>query len=379
VSVRIADIRVHVVNVPFRKVFASTFQTRRGTTRVVVRVRTDDGLEGLGESMRGRIVAQLVERHKPLVIGTDAFDIEPLLEKLKTLRFYYGYAGYAAVAAIEMACWDLVGKSLGVPIAKLLGGHVRNRVPAGAVLTRGALPDTVQQKDIPAALADEAQRMLDESQFRALKLKGSFDAEADVAIMQTLRRAHPDVKLRIDPSGVWTTHQAIWAGMRMEPLDLEYVEDACTGLESMAAVRQKIRIPLCTNMCVVRPEDFAPAMRLNAVDVIHGDVHRWGGISVTKRLGALCDAFGLGMNLHTAGELGISTACHLQLAAAMPEVRYAIDSLYDLLADDVVTEPMRFSAGFFTVPDGPGLGVALDLKKLERYEALNEAEGDYNL
>ena len=131
---RISSIQVHVVNVPFRKVFASTFQTRRGTTRVVVRLMTDDGLEGLGESMRGRVVADLVERHKHLAIGGDAFDIEPLLEKLKTLRFYYGYAGYAAVAAIEMACWDLVGKALGVPIAKLLGGYVRKRIPAGAVL-----------------------------------------------------------------------------------------------------------------------------------------------------------------------------------------------------------------------------------------------------
>jgi glucarate dehydratase len=378
-TVRIASIQVHVVNVPFRKVFASTFQRRRGTTRVVVRVTTDDGLEGLGESMRGRVVADLVERHKQLIVGTDAFDVEPLLEKLKTLRFYYGYAGYAAVAAIEMACWDLIGKALGVPIAKLLGGYVRNRIPAGAVLTRGALPDTVPPKDIPNALADEARRMLDESGFRAVKLKGSYDVESDVAIMQALRHAHPEVKLRIDPSGVWTTHQAIWAGLRMEPLDLEYVEDACTGLESMAAVRQKIRIPLCTNMCVVRPEDFAPAMRLGAVDVIHGDAHRWGGISVTKRLGALCDAFGLGMNLHTAGELGISTACHLQLAAAMPEVRYAIDSLYDLLADDIVTERMRFADGFFTVPESPGLGVALDLDKLTHYAALNSAEGDYNL
>ncbi len=376
---RIAGIQVHVVNVPFRKVFASTFQTRRGTTRVVVRVTTEDGLEGLGESMRGRIVADLVERHKHLAIGMDASDIEPLLERLKTLRFYYGYAGYAAVAAIEMACWDILGKSLDVPIAKLLGGYVRRTVPAGAVLTRGALPDTVKQKDIPSALADEARRMLDESRFHALKLKGSYDVESDVMIMQTLRHAHPGVKLRIDPSGVWTTHQAIWAGMRMEPLDLEYVEDACTGLESMAAVRQKIRIPLCTNMCVVRPEDFAPAMRLGAVDVIHGDAHRWGGISVTKRLGALCDAFGLGMNLHTAGELGISTACHLQLAAAMPEVRYAIDSLYDLLADDITKEPIRFADGFFTVPEGPGLGVELDPDKLERYAALNTSEGDYNL
>lgn len=376
---RIKAIEVRVVNVPFRKVFASTLQNRRGTTRVVLRMTTEDGIEGLGESMRGRPVAELVERHKHLVIGEQAHDVEKILAKLRTAPFYYGYAGYAAVAAMEMACWDIMGKTYGVPLAKLLGGYVRERIPAGAVLTRGALPSTVKKENIPEALADESRRMIAESGFRSLKVKGSFDVDDDVAIVEALRRAHPDARLRIDPSGVWTTHQAIQAGTRMEPLGLEYLEDPCTGLESMAMLRQKIRIPLCTNMCVVRIEDFAPAVRLGAVDVIHGDAHKWGGISATRRLGALCDAFGLGMNLHTAGELGISTACHLQLAAAMPEMRYAIDSMYDLLSDDIVTEPIRFRDGCFVPPDGPGLGVALDSEKLERYAALNASEGDYNL
>lgn len=376
---RITELKVHVVNVPFTTVFASTLQQRRGTTRVVVRALTDEGLEGLGESMRGRPVAQLVERHKHLLVGEDPFEIERLLARFRTVPFYYGYSGYAAVAAMEMACWDLMGKALGVPIARMQGGYVRDKVPAGGILTRGALPASVRKADIPEAIADESRRMLAESGFRALKVKGSFDVEEDVAIMEALRRAHPKAKLRIDPSGVWTTHQATWAGTRMEPLDLEYLEDPCTGLESMAQLRQKIRIPLCTNMCVVRMEDFAPAVRLGAVDIIHGDAHKWGGIGVTRRLGALCEAFGMGMNLHTAGELGISTACHLQLAASMNEMRYAIDSMYNLLSDDIVTERIGFHDGCFSPPTGPGLGVKLDPDKLARYEALNAKEGDYNL
>lgn len=376
---QITDLRVHIVNVPFKTVFASTLQQRRGTTRVVVRIATDSGLEGVGESMRGRPVAQLVERHKHLLIGEDPFEIERILTKFRTAPFYYGYAGYAAVAAMEMACWDLMGKSLGVPLAKLLGGYFRVKIPAGGVLTRGALDPKVRKADIPTALADESGRMLAESGFQALKLKGSFDVEEDVAIMNALRTAQPAIKLRIDPSGVWTPHQSIWAGTRMEALDLEYLEDPCSGLEGMARVREHIRIPLCTNMCVVRMDDFAPAGRLGAVDVIHGDAHKWGGISASKRLGALCEAFGLGMNLHTAGELGISTACHLHLAAAMPEVRYAIDSMYNLLADDIITAPIQFREGYFTPPRGAGLGVALDVEKVKRYEALNAQEGDYNL
>lgn len=376
---RIKNVSIHIVNVPFVRVFASTLQLRPGTTRVIVRVSTDNGLEGLGESMRGKPVAQLIERHMHLLIGKSPFDIEKILAAFRTAPFYYGYAGYAAVAALEMACWDLIGKSLQVPLAQLHGGYFRERIPAGGVLTRGALPANTDKADIPGALADESRRMIKENGFKALKLKGSFDVEADVAAMEALRRAHPTIKLRIDPSGVWTTHQAMWAGKRMEPLDLEYIEDPCSGLESMSRLRQSIRIPLCTNMCVVRIDEFPPAIRLGAVDVIHGDVHKWGGVSATKRLGALCEAFGLGMNLHTAGELGISTACHLQLAAAMPEVRYAIDSMYDLIASDVITEKISFSNGYFEVPKGVGLGVTLDLDKLAEGEARNAVEGDYSL
>src|SRR5439155_25505831 len=126
-----------------------------------------------------------------------------------------------------------------------------------------------------------------------------------VATMVALRQAQPHAKLRLDPNAAWTVPQSLWAGRRLEELDLEYLEDPCDGLQGMAQVRQRLRIPLCTNMCVVRPEDFPPAVRLGAVDVIHGDVHMWGGGLATKRLGALCDTFGLGMNLHSGGELGI--------------------------------------------------------------------------
>jgi glucarate dehydratase len=129
-------------------------------------------------------------------------------------------------------------------------------------------------------------------------------------------------------------------------------------------------------MCVVRLEEIAPAIRVNAVDVIHGDVHKWGGIIACKRLAAVCDAFGLGMNLHSGGELGISTACHLQLVAATPEIRYAIDTVYYLTADDIIEQPFKIENGHMMVPKAPGLGVSVDLDKLEYYASAHAADGD---
>jgi glucarate dehydratase len=194
--------------------------------------------------------------------------------------------------------------------------------------------------------------------------------------MRALREAMPDVRLRVDPNAAWSVAQSLWAGRELESIGLEYLEDPCAGLEGMARARAEVRIPLCTNMCVVREEDFAPAVRLGAVDVVHADVHKWGGIGSTVAMQSVCRAFGLGVNFHSGFEIGLSTACHLHLAAAMDRLDYAIDSVYTLIADDIVTERFRLEGGALAVPIGPGLGVDVDMDKLRHYAARNDREGD---
>src|SRR5205823_9994786 len=133
--------------------------------------------------------------------------------------------------------------------AKLLGGYFRPTIPATGLLTRGLLP-AGPRAAVPAQLAEESQRLVAEWRFPALKVKGSDDPEEDVAIMVAVRQAQPHLKLRLDPNAAWTVQQSMWAGRHLEELDLEYLEDPCAGLEGMAQVRQRLRIPLCTNMCV---------------------------------------------------------------------------------------------------------------------------------
>ena len=272
----IQDIQAFVVNVPFTTQFTSSFASKSGTTRTVVRVRTDTGLEGWGETLRGHPTFALIERHKHLLIGEDPFELERILARFRMTPFFYGYTGYAAMAALEMACWDLMGKCLGVPLAKLIGGYFRDKIPATGILSRGLLGTSVRRDDVPEGIAEASQQFVDTWGFQSLKVKGSEDPEEDVAMMVALRKKQPRAKLRLDPNAAWTVSESHWAGLRLEPLDLEYLEDPCSGIEGMAHVRRQIRIPLCTNMCVVRFEDFPPAIRLGAVDIIHGDVHKWG-------------------------------------------------------------------------------------------------------
>jgi glucarate dehydratase len=372
---KITDLSIWTINIPYTSFFQSSVGKRTGTTRTILRLRTDNGLEGWGETFRGTSTAGIIELSREMLMGWNPYDIEKLRQQLHLTPFFYGYVGYAAIAGIEMACYDLIGKETGKSLAELIGGRMADTVPVTGVVTSGLLPPE-PQGSIPEALAKAAVEFRDRYGFTALKLKGSTDTFGDVEKMRALRDAMPDINLRVDPNGAWAVQDAIRAAQQMLPLDLEYLEDPVVGLEGMARVREMGGIQLCTNMYVVRLEDFAPAMRLNAVDIIHGDVHKWGGINPSKRLAALCDAYGLGMNLHSGGELALSTSCHLQLVSSTPEIRYAIDTVYYLMSDDIVTKPLTIENGVMQVPDGPGLGLDVDLEKLEHYAALTAQEGD---
>jgi glucarate dehydratase len=376
--VRIAEIEVWVVNVPLTESFSSSFETKAGTTRTVLRLRTEDGLEGWGETMHGRPTAALIERVKDRLVGVDVRATAEVARRCRMVPFFYGYVGYCAQAGLEMAMLDAACRAAGIPLYLHLGGAVRDRVPITCLLTR-AHAGEVGLADMPRALAEAAKRQVSEGAFGALKFKGSADARFDVRVMHALREALPDLPLRVDPNGAWSVSESIWAGRQLEPLGLEYLEDPCEGLEGMARVRAEVRTPLCTNMCVVRLEDLAPAIRMRAVDVVHADVHKWGGVRATMAMQAICQSFGLGVNFHSGGELGISTACHLHVAAAMDRLDYAIDSMYYLAGEDVLAERLEFRYGALVVPQGPGLGVEVDVERVEYFALRNREEGDHTL
>lgn len=279
---KITDVDVHVVNLPLVNPFTSSFETKTGETRTVVRIRTDSGIEGWGETMWGRPVAAIVRNLAEDLIGTSPFALEAFHRRHHMVPFFYGYLGYAALAALDVACWDAMGKATGQSVTDLLGGAVRDEVPLTALITRADAPGALPG-DLPGALAEHTERVVREGGFQAVKLKGTTDVQGDVAILRALRETLPEVSLRVDPNAAWSVPDSVRAGIALEELDLEYLEDPCTGIEGMSQVRAKVRIPLCTNMCVVRFEDFAPAVRLGAVDVIHGDAYKWGGIAPPRR------------------------------------------------------------------------------------------------
>jgi glucarate dehydratase len=279
-----------------------------------------------------------------------------------------------------MACLDIQGKILNRPLSDLLGGSVRKEIPMIAYLfwryDRPGGGDDTCAEDI-ADLCTELHETLG---VRSMKLKaGVEDPGEEARVLELCRRQlGDDFGLRIDPNGVWSVPTAVRIGKRLESLNLEYFEDPSWGLQGNAAVREQIRIPIATNMYPARFDDLAPAIRMNAVDIVLTDIHYWEGPKGVKDLAAICNTFNLGLAMHSGAEFGIELAAMLHTASTIPSMTFAGDAHYHYLTDDIIEGGlMQYKNGAIKVPEGPGLGVTLDEEKMKRYEKYYEEKGDY--
>ena len=370
---KITSTKVTTVMVPLEAPIRWGYGTRTNTVRNIVEVHTDDGLVGWGESRGSKQVRGLIEQFGKRVVGESPFDIERILALFQTEPFFHGYDGHSAIAGLEMALWDLKGKATGRPVYEVLGGLYRRHVPVAAyIFYRHLSEDGLGGESTPVDIVVHCQDLVEKYKFTTLKLKGGvFPPEEEVAAIAAMREAFgPDVKLRLDPNGIWTPQTSLRIGHMLLPYDLEYLEDPTYGIDGMAMLRKDIPIPLSTNMWVVEFDHIPLSVHMGAVDVILSDVHKWGGLWRTKELAAVCRTFKLGFSMHSGAELGISTAAMLQIGASTPNLLYDIDSHYHHMTDDILTEMLPYQDGGMYVPQGPGLGVQVDDEKLAQYSAL---------
>src|SRR5262245_57450953 len=381
---KIVDIKAIPVTVPMEAPLRWSMGVETGTTRGIIKLTTDEGVIGLGETYGGNAVEHAIQIAKPYILGIDPLETGVLQHRLGVFRIGYETAVRAVVrAGIEMACLDAAGKALNRPIYSLLGGKVRDRIETAAYLfyRYKSADDKVGGEDSAKAIVARCRELVEKHGFRVLKLKGGvLPPEQEFEAVRMLREAFPESPLRWDPNGVWSVETSIKIGRKLlrEGIELEYLEDPTWNLEGMSQARKSVEIPFATNMCLVAYEQLAPGIRMRSVDVILADVHFWGGFRENQRMIAVCDAFQLGVGMHSDRELGLSTAAMLHLAASSPSMTYAIDSLYHDQIDDVITTPFKYRNACFEVPQGPGLGVELDRDKVEKYHRLYRELGSVN-
>jgi glucarate dehydratase len=352
--------------------------------RSIVEVRTDAGILGISEAYGDDATLALLHRAAEAVVGTDAFDLNELSRKIAAAvgdspasspTELIGAASHdktvaQTVAAFEVACFDAQGKATGRRVVDLLGGAVRERVDFSAYLFYkwaehpGDYPaDDWGEALDPDGIVKQARRMVDRYGFGSLKLKGGvFAPEEEIEAVKALRREFPDRPVRLDPNANWSVQTSHRVAAALEG-ELEYLEDPTPGIPGMAEVAAKTSLPLATNMCVTSFAEIPEAVRLGAVQVILSDHHFWGGFRATQNLAALCQTFGLGLSMHSNTHLGVSLAAMAHIAAATPNLTYALDTHtpWKSEAEDVVAGGgLAFTDGAVTLPSGPGLGVELD-------------------
>jgi glucarate dehydratase len=368
--------------------------------RTVVELKTDTGLNGLAEVPGSVAIDQALAAVRDTVVGADPLNWHRLRATLaercspetSAERGDMPWDSRTRVqvySALDVACLDLAGKAFGVPVATLLGGIVRERVPysaylfykyegAGGELGSGLDPSATgwaaarQRAALdPEGIVAQAEAMVAEYGFESIKLKGGvFEPAQEVAAMKALHRAFgPGVPLRFDPNAVWTVETSIQHGRDMEGI-LEYLEDPCRTQKGMAAVRAALKTPLATNMCTTSFDDLPGSIRLGSEDIILTDHHFWGGLRSSMELAAHCRTFGRGVSMHSNNHAGISLAAMTHLGAAMPNLTYALDTHYPWQSDEIIVGGrMKIEGGCVTLPKGPGLGVELDRLALAKAHA----------
>jgi galactonate dehydratase len=356
---KIVELRTTVVGTPWREL-------------VFLELTTATGLVGVGEvrmvNKTDTLVAAIHELGPRYVVGTDPFDVERLAWNVQ--RAEYGRAGevtQSALAAFDVACWDLMGQSLGVPIWKLLGGRFRDRVPAYA-------NGWYQAERDPQAIARLARRVIKRG-YRGMKLDpfGAASAELSVAerarvvkIVAAVREAvGPDVQIMVEMHGRFTPGTAAQVAKLLEPYAPEWIEEPVPpeNPTTLARVRAATNLTIATGERAHTMEDIRPFLEGGCVDVVQVDLTHFGGFLPMKRLAGWADAYYLLLAPHNVcGPVGTMANVHLAMATPNYKVLEHFNDFADSWVQDLVDQPPRVdpSDGCFVLPERPGLGLKLN-------------------
>ena len=363
--------------------------------RIIVELVTNDGISGWGEIPGKLTTLNALNDIADRLIGKDPFQLNAIFADISQLvdpeSDHRGAAPWDhrtwvhVQSALEVACFDVMGKATGRPVVDLLGGKSRDAVPFSAYLfykhegAGGELEfgtdqdatgwDAARQKAAldPNGVVAEAQAMCNHYGFKSIKLKGGvFPPDEEVAAMLALQEAFGEnVPLRLDPNAIWKVETAIEVGKQLEGV-LEYFEDPVRGQEAMGQVAQVIKIPLATNMCTTSFDDLPGSVKYNSEAIILTDHHYWGGFRPLIALGEFCKVFERGLSMHSNSHLGISLAAMTAIAGAIPNLTYACDTHFPWQYEDVLVKPLTFEDGSIAVSSEPGLGIEVDRDALAK-------------
>jgi galactonate dehydratase len=356
---KITGFRVIVVGAPWREL-------------TIVQVETDEGITGLGEvrmvNKTDTLVAAINELGNRYVMGRDPFNLSRLAWDIQVAEYGLpGEIGQSALAAFDIACWDIMGKALGEPIWRLLGGSFREEVPAYA--------NGWYQGDRDPELIGEMANKVVARGYRGLKIdpfgaaSGSLDSgnrSRSQEILTSLRSTvGPDVEIYVEMHGRFTGASAAMAAADASSIRPGWLEEPTFPLDigGLRQVRAATNFPIALGERIHHAAELRPFLEENLVDIVQVDVTHHGGITGFMRLVGWTDAYNVQLAPHNVcGPIGTAAALHCAIAAPNVAVLEHFNDFADPWVQDLVTDPPRVDekTGAFSRPMKPGLGFELN-------------------
>jgi L-alanine-DL-glutamate epimerase-like enolase superfamily enzyme len=360
---KISSIRTQIVNLPADEPLAGAVENPKATRLfVTLELGTDNGVDGIGVTYFGGPLSgalkRAVDELGALIIGEDPLLVERIA---KTLRNAAGHAGAAgiftlALSAIDMALWDIKGKTQNLPLWKLLGG-ARERVPTYA---SGAL-----MRGLPLERATASARRLVEQGFRQMKMQlalpGDTSPQREVERARAVRESiGPEITLMVDINQRWRVEQAIDIGRRLEDLGLAWLEDvtAAEDFAGLARVTAALSTPVAGGEYVWGIVPFRHMLEARSVDIAMIDLVRVGGITQWLKVAGMAEAFNLPVVSHLIPEV------HVHLIGAVPN---GLTVEYMPWLTRLFEEVPLPRNGELTMPSLPGLGLKFDQAAIKRF------------
>jgi len=337
----------------------------------LIAVFTDEGITGWGSAFTNdALVGGALDVLAPLYLGEEALEPERVSEKLHANTFWMGRGGSIThtISGIDIALWDILGKAAGQPVGRLLGGRYRRRVQPYASILMSE----------PAALAEHLAAVRSQG-FRAFKIGwgpfGRQSSAVDEAIVRAARDAVGAESLLMVDAGAsdafWPRDYkwAVRTAVMLAAYDVHWFEEPLDpdNLHDYVQLRNSAPLPIAGGEVLTRRQSFTPWLRERAFDIVQPDVTKVGGISEERRIAWMAEECGVRFIPH-GWNTALGLASDLHLASAFRNtvlVEYLTGSPF---IDDLVETPWKLDAdGMLAVPEGPGLGVSLNLDAVEKH------------
>ena len=366
---KITKVEVMATDVPFKGSQENVGEIALGKWKtcrfVIVKVHTDEGIVGHGESApfarlsqlgQKPIVDVLLDYLAPAVIGKDPFNLEEIWRAMDRATPYAAQAK----GAIDMALYDIMGKKTGMPAYNFLGGAVRKEIPLQAIVTLDTL-DNMKQASL---------NWVDKG-FKTIRIKlGQGDLKKDVKLVHEIRKAvGDDVKIRVDPNQAYSVKEALKMIPVLEEHDIEIYEQPVlwSDLDGLAQINAATTIPVMPHEAMSSIQDVKALIDHKAVSLFSIKTDRPGGLTKARITRDLAELYNIPCVVMSSVELSVSTFASMQFAATLKDLNFACEASGVYEIEDIADSTDRIVNGNFIVPDGPGFGVEPDDEKLKYY------------